>query len=152
VGLTNPKGFTRGPRTIAGTCIFTVLNKHALYELREDKAGTDNDSQKGFEPYNLSDQIVPIDIVIVFTNEMGVLSKMTIYGVEFVDEGMVMSINDIYTESTHSYVAAGIDLMHPGGETMTNAVANRWTDGSFTFNTFYNRLEPNWRPAPRVFF
>ena len=49
VGVTNPRGFTRGPRTMAGTCIFTVLNKHALHELSHDKSGTDNDSQKGFE-------------------------------------------------------------------------------------------------------
>src|SRR5690606_39902774 len=36
LGTINPKGYCRGPRTTAGSLIFTVFNRHVLYEARSE--------------------------------------------------------------------------------------------------------------------
>jgi hypothetical protein len=57
----------------------------------------------------LMDQIPPLDISISFANEYGNLSWMAILGVEFVNEGMVMSIEDLFLEGTSQYIARDFD-------------------------------------------
>ena len=59
----------------------------------------------------IPDQLPPIDLTIVFANEYGSISRMGIYGVEFVNSGMVMSIEDLLTEETVNFVARDIDIM-----------------------------------------
>jgi hypothetical protein len=59
----------------------------------------------------LLDQLPPVDIIVSFANEYGSVSRMTLYGVEFVNEGQIMSIEDILTENTVSYVARDYDPM-----------------------------------------
>ena len=58
-----------------------------------------------------SDEIPPFDITINFLNEYGQASKMTIYGVEILNEGMGLSVDDITTEKACTFVARGIDDM-----------------------------------------
>lgn len=112
LGRTYPKDFTRGPRTVAGTLVFTIFDRYALYDIASVKSKYDQGvGENAFSL--LGDQMAPFDVNIVFQNELGDLSQMTIYGIQLVDEGQVMSINDIYTESTHSYVARDIDVMYP---------------------------------------
>ena len=53
----------------------------------------------------------PFDIVFTFFNEYGNASKMKIYGVTIVDEGQTMSIDDIMTEQTYTFMARGIQPM-----------------------------------------
>ena len=88
--------------------IFTVFNEHVLYDFLDFHA-SDFDSV-GFTAAIL-DQIPPVDILVTFANEYGAVSRMTIYGVEFVDEGQTMSIEDILTENVVHYVARDIDPM-----------------------------------------
>lgn len=88
--------------TIAGSMIFTVFNSYAFYRFEQFQKAI----QSGMYP--VADMLPPFDVVITFANEYGVFSKMKIYGVTFVDEGGVMSIDDIITESTFSYMARGI--------------------------------------------
>jgi hypothetical protein len=40
-------------------------------------------------------------------------AKLRIYGVRVLNEGQVMSIDDLITENTMQYSAVGIDLMEP---------------------------------------
>lgn len=105
-GHVYPKGFTRGQRQIAGSMIFTVFNEHVLYEFLEAHA-SDFDAVEFTSA--LLDQLPPVDISVSLANEFGSISRMTITGVEFVDEGQVMSIEDILTESTVTWVARDID-------------------------------------------
>lgn len=105
LGYVKPKGYTSGPRTVAGNLIFTVFNKHIFFKMLEKTGLTDMRI--------LSDELPPFDINIIFGSEYGHLSKMVIKGVTIVDEGQVMSINDMMTENTMSFVAQDIELMRP---------------------------------------
>lgn len=108
-GSVYPKAFTRGPRQIAGTMIFTVFDEHALYSFLNPHV-TDFDAERG-DSSSLLDQLPPIDITVTFANEYGSVSRLTILGVEFVDEGQTMSVEDLVTENTVTFVARDIDPM-----------------------------------------
>ncbi len=109
LGGVYPRAYTRNQRTIAGSMIFTVFDKNVLEEFLEAHPSD-------FDAHNpvtsaLLDQIPPFDITIAFANELGQVSRMAIYGVEFVNEGQTMSIEDIFLENTVQYVARDIDPM-----------------------------------------
>lgn len=105
LGHTNVRGFVKGSRTIAGSMIFTVFNEYAFYRIAQYR---DLLARKNgfFAP--LADMLPPIDIVITFFNEYGQYSKMKIFGVTIVDEGQTISIDDLITEQTYTYMARGI--------------------------------------------
>ena len=105
LGHTNPTGFVKGPRTIAGSLIFTVFNYYAFYRLQQFQHAITNNL------YPLADMLPPFDVVLTFANEGGVFSKMKIYGISIVDEGGTMSIDDLITEQTYQYMARGIQPM-----------------------------------------
>ncbi len=52
-----------------------------------------------------SDQIPPFDIVLAANNEYGASAKMVIYGVEILNEGSGVSIDDIVIEQQITYAA-----------------------------------------------
>ncbi|MCW4013896.1 MAG: virion structural protein [Candidatus Bathyarchaeota archaeon] len=120
LGSVNPKGFTYGGRTIAGSLIFTVFDRHVVKELvteMQQNAGTYSEYAKNdlefAEMYSrmVTDELPPFDITISFNNEYGQAASMAILGVTIVDEGQVMSIEDMLTENTMSYMAMDIKLM-----------------------------------------
>lgn len=115
LGTTYPKKFVRGPRTIAGTMVFNVFDRYALYDVMDVKAALDTGMNENTHAL-LGDQMAPFDLTLYFRNETGNMSTMALYGVELVDEGQVQSVNDIYIESTHSFVAADIAILTPYGE------------------------------------
>ena len=110
-GRSNPSGWVRGQRTIAGSMIFTVFDRDVLWSLL-DFDPSDFDGDNKFKAAIL-DQLPPLDITIQFANEYGSLSRMTIYGVEFISEGKTMSIEDIFLENTVQYIARDVDPMTP---------------------------------------
>jgi hypothetical protein len=52
-----------------------------------------------------SDQILPFDITLAGTNEIGAATTMKIFGVEILNEGMGVSIDDAVTEMQATWVA-----------------------------------------------
>lgn len=52
-----------------------------------------------------SDQILPFDITLAATNEMGAASAMRIYGIDILNEGTGSSIEDAVSESSATFVA-----------------------------------------------
>lgn len=107
IGNMNAKDWVFGPRSIAGSLVFTVFNKHwmnSVMDQLKDKSVMKN-------AHFITDELPPFDITISFANEYGFDSKMAIYGVRIMNEGQVMSVNDIYVENTYQYVANDIDLM-----------------------------------------
>jgi len=114
-GMSNVKGWVRGQRTIAGSMIFTMFNEHALAELMRamgdtvNKYGDPEISPDAQLSMLLSDQLPPIDLTIVFANEYGSLSKAAVYGVEFMNDGYTLSIEDILTEEVINFVARDVD-------------------------------------------
>ena len=101
----NVAGFVKGPRTIAGSLIFTVFEQYAFYRLRNYQRILRANL------FPLADMLPPFDISISFSNEYGRFSKMRLYGVTIIDEGGTMSVDDLITEQTYSYMARGIEPM-----------------------------------------
>jgi hypothetical protein len=96
--------------------IFTMLDREVLWPLLQLNPLDATWNGPGYQYSNYApmlDQLPPFDVSIVFQNEYGDISSMAIYGVEIVDEGMSMSIDDILTEKTCSYVALDIDVVSP---------------------------------------
>jgi hypothetical protein len=134
MGSADPRSFSRGKRGIAGTLVFTVFDRSALLDVfskLNDKSGwffahdtdvqkhasenakgaqvsqdvnTDNSWQAAWYP----DQIPPFDIVLTAANEYGQVAQMSIRGVEILNEGSGMSIDDIVTEESMTFVAREI--------------------------------------------
>ena len=107
LGNSFTKGYTRGPRTIAGSMIFTVLNQHSLRDIcrQMEKAITSGGISSTFLP----DQILPIDLTFLMVNEYGNISRMALYGVEFLNNGQTMSIEDLLLEEVLQFVALDMD-------------------------------------------
>lgn len=121
LGRVSPKSYTRGPRTIAGSMIFTLFYKHAFYDLLEASCGFYNTgvfeggSDSGYPELStvLVDQLPPFDITFIAANEVGNVSYMTLYGVELHNEGFTVSIQDIITEDVMQYTARDMDPLRP---------------------------------------
>jgi hypothetical protein len=105
IGHVNPRGFVKGGRTIAGSLIFTVFNEYAFYRIKEYRQIM---AETGLFFAPLADMLPPFDIVLTFFNEYGLGAKMKIYGVTIVDEGQTMSVDDLITEQTYTFMARGI--------------------------------------------
>jgi hypothetical protein len=139
MGSADPRSFSRGKRGIAGTLIFTVFDRSALIETfknMQDKSGWffahDTDVQKhesidargatvaqdvntdnSWQPAWYPDQIPPFDIVLTAANEYGLVAQMSLRGVEILNEGSGMSIDDIVTEQQMTFVAREINPWRP---------------------------------------
>lgn len=121
LGSINPKGFTYGGRTIAGSLIFTVFDRHIIKEAVKQMFNNTNKEDNLYDlqtweytdmlNHMVIDEMPPFDITITFSNEYGQQSTMSILGVTIVDEGQVMSIEDMLTENTMSYMAMDIEVM-----------------------------------------
>ena len=105
IGHVNPRGFIKGGRTIAGSLIFTVFNEYAFYRIKEFRQMM---AETGLFFAPLADMLPPFDIVLSFFNEYGLAAKMKLYGVTIVDEGGTMSVDDLITEQTYTFMARGI--------------------------------------------
>jgi hypothetical protein len=106
IGNINAKDYVMGPRTIAGSLVFAVFNKHFAYEVM-------NSIKKEYNPrYTfLADELPPFNVTVSFANEYGAQARLVIYGIRLVNEGQVMSVNDIYTENTYQFVATDIEYL-----------------------------------------
>lgn len=136
MGDPNPRSFSRGKRGIAGSLVFTVFDRDALWMMKqeenvyahqgnqsdlalEDMLATHEISGQAFDKSKwagkrvpvYSDEIPPFNVTINFLNEYGQSTVMTIYGVEILNEGMGMSIDDITTEKACTFIARGISDM-----------------------------------------
>jgi hypothetical protein len=120
LGFVGEKGRARGTRTIAGSIVFTVFDRHPMFDLMRlhpNDAPADAVTPTGLA--NLSyvhpDQLPPFDIIIHFANEYGSLSELVLFGVEFSSEGQVHSVQDMLTENVMQYTARHVAIMRPGG-------------------------------------
>ena len=114
LGRPNPKGIVKGGRTIAGSLIFTVFDRHVLSEMSSEIK--DVYTQEGLKMVEKvknikTDEIPPFDITISFMNEYGQSSKMVLYDVYIISEGQTMSIEDMITENTMQFIAMDIEQM-----------------------------------------
>lgn len=109
LGKVRPYAYTRGPRTIAGTMVWATMDQHVLAEALKYTYTRDWDPST-----IMTDQIPAFNVIITFNNEYGDVSTMGLYGIRFVNEGMTMSVDDILTEQTNTYIATDMDMLHKG--------------------------------------
>ena len=115
IGSMNALDYTMGQRTIAGSLVFAVFDKHFATEMFNDLTHATG------RTFLLPDELPALDITITFANEYGRTSRMAIYGVRIINEGQVMSINDLYTENTYQFVATAMEPLKKGPKQGTNS-------------------------------
>lgn len=166
LGRSYPAGYVRGTRTIAGSMVFVNFNRAALGDLFKHFQYDEVDSTLTSTSI-LTDQLPPFDLMLFFRNEHGTIdildesnpsiSRVTLLGIDIVDEGGVYGVDEIYTETTMQYVARGIDLLRPV------AVTKQVTGGITSFvlqdeemTAKYEQLTQAWHfqnnPSDRLVF
>ncbi len=78
-------------------------------------SGQQLDEVSGFKTAALpwySDQILPFDITLAGTNENGAATCMKIFGVEILNEGSGVSIDDAVTEMQATFVARYVEPLY----------------------------------------
>lgn len=157
MGSPNPRSFSRGKRGIAGSLIFTVFDRPALYSMiynasprkqveyytRTSNAlpGFNQISHRGvtpaadqstdvrsYMPY-YADQIPPFNVTITYANEYGQAAKRSVYGVEIINEGSGAQMDDIQMEETMTYVARDLGPMVPTDITFKQPATNFGGEG-----------------------
>jgi len=102
LGETNPVAYARGSRTIAGSMVFTSGLRDAFINMLS-KSYTDGEPMK--EPTLFVDQMPKFSMVLQASNELGGMSSALLTNITLTNFGTTFSIDDIYTESTYTYVA-----------------------------------------------
>lgn len=102
LGESAARTYTRGARTIAGSLIFAMFNEDPLN--RVARLSPDHEVYSPQEPFFV-DQIPEFDIIVSAVNEYGAYSQALIGGVTLTNYGTTLSIHDIYTEISYTYVA-----------------------------------------------
>lgn len=120
LGHRNVVGFTKSIRTIAGSMILTVVEEHPLQELarafsNENVFSLDKDfgyiegseSSQSIIENRLSTILPDFDLSLYYKSEAGkdVYAKSRIVGIEFINESIVTSVNDMVTEISLQFVA-----------------------------------------------
>lgn len=101
LGSVRPRGFTRGPRTVAGTLVFSIVNVNPVPIM---VSAFNEHNQGGL--FNASpDQYPPFDIDILHVNNSGVASVEGLRGVVLLDMGKVISVENILIDEQYSYMA-----------------------------------------------
>lgn len=103
LGKINTGGYTRGMRSIAGTMVFTLMNQHLVEDIQEQIPYLKEHGKMK------ADELPFFDIMVICANEYGAASQMMLYGVEFFEDGQVVSVQDLYIENTFSFVCRDMD-------------------------------------------
>lgn len=105
IGAINTKGITKGPRTISGRLVFTVVREHVVEMIKRELPYTRTIKNL------LMDELPPFDILVSFGNEYGASAGLVIQGVTLVDEQKTLTVDDLYTENIFTYLARDIEIM-----------------------------------------
>ena len=149
IGNINAIDYVQGQRTIAGTMVFAMFHEHwmtpLLAELEEITESADI----------WSDELPALNLTISMANEYGYKSNMVIYGVKFIEDGGVMSINDLYTENTLQYVATGIQPLKSNGQYSHSCEIDKTNKLHITFKNEkkdYDFTPPNFKWKQKSLF
>lgn len=99
----------------AQTSLSTLELDPGALEVQESSLSTIGSDQEVTTPW-FADQIPPFDITLAAANEYGQLAVMRIYGVEIMNEGYGVSIDDIVSEQQHTYIARTLVGWRPAGQ------------------------------------
>lgn len=103
LGEIEPVEYKGGARTIAGTMIFSMINRDIFSQYMDRVIpGVENNNWSGPD---FVDQIPSFNILIKGGNELGREGSGILIGVKITNFGTTFSVDDMYTESTYNYVA-----------------------------------------------
>jgi len=121
VGEAKARAYTKGARTFAGTMIFTVLDKDPFQEIFALDALNGSTLQDGL--WHI-DQMPPFDAVITASNEAGLSAVQLISNIVFSNWGTTYSVDDMYTESTYTYMAEHVSplIRNPTADSFAQAL------------------------------
>jgi len=106
LGRTQAKAYTRGPRTVAGTLVFNVIQEHELLKLLGDaNAGALDRTGVTHPEAVMLDQVQPFNLMLLFANEYGEYSTMHLFNIDLSSEGQEMSVDSIVTHNTMNFYA-----------------------------------------------
>lgn len=109
LGSVNAKDYVFGPRTIAGSLVFAMFNRHIAHEILL-KANAQAGGNKSGQML-VMDELPPFNLTVSMANEYGQTARLAIYGVRIINEGNVMSVNDVYIENTYQFVATDLEYL-----------------------------------------
>ena len=150
LGNINAKGYVHGSRTIAGSMVFAVFNRHFSEQIIEKMREKTDANSALF----LADELPPFDLTLVYANEYGKTSRMALYNVTFISEGQVVSVNDVFTENTYQFLATDLEYLNPEERRLSSYTRqeateprsewtnrpplsyNRWTPASADYSNF----------------
>lgn len=112
LGRSSPLSYTRGARTFAGTMVFATLDRDPFYDIARSSVTESYDGASSL----FVDRLPPFSILITASNELGGVAQQVISGITLVSYGTTYSIDDIYTESTYTYVATDVTPLLPSSE------------------------------------
>ena len=167
IGERGVSGYTRGIRTIAGTIVFLVIEDHPLRmlaakdpaniysnligwsrDLTTKGVGSGRGGNKIKFDNKISTLISPMNIMLRYQTEVARNGQadpgasMILEGVEFVNEGIVTSVNDMVTEVVCQFVAQDIrpftDLNQSSSDEIIKAYDNN--RGSQLYEPYYRSL------------
>jgi hypothetical protein len=84
-----------------------IVTTEKTFNTEEPFVGKLNDGWERTTPWYI-DQIPPFNVVLTGVNEQGVGAVMAVLGIEFLNEGFGISIDDIVAEQQATYVARDI--------------------------------------------
>jgi hypothetical protein len=104
-GRSSPIGYTRGARTFAGSLVFATIKKDPFNDVVDVGIG---ESFANATTSLVADQLPPFSIVITACTEAGAVASQIIHGITITNYGTTYSVDDLYTETTYTYVATDV--------------------------------------------
>ena len=111
LGKASPMGYSRGGRTFAGTLVFATLDRDPFSEIYRPDIKHESLLDSGTSI--VTDQLPPFTVVITAANELGGVARQIVSGITLVNYGVTYSVDDIYTETTYTYVATDVTALLP---------------------------------------
>jgi len=100
LGESHVFAYTRGARTVAGTMVFAMLDRDVMADFYRDNP----DEIQTSAPFFV-DQMPEFNIYIAAANEYGGTTSAGLVGITLTNWGQTLSVDDIYTEVTYTFVA-----------------------------------------------
>lgn len=116
-GKSNPIAYTKGATTFAGTMVFATINRDAFSEIYDTDLA---ESYQNAANSIIAHQLPPFSIVITASNEKGAAGIQVIHGIVITNYGTTYSVDDLYTETSYTYIATDISPLVPATSDVTN--------------------------------
>lgn len=146
MGSNSPKGYTAGPRVVAGQLVFAMFNAHIMYDIAAyyNKFSASDDSKTN-SILNLyadmhdrhEDELPMFDIIMNCCNNDGIVSHSAIWGVSLIDSQFGLGISIPAADITYTYVAIDYKPLTPGRFTMGESNNNNSGKVTNNKNTLY---------------